>query len=96
MRIVWTLQAKEDLREIKAFIARDAPFTAVAFVQRLKRAVDDLQGFPGRGRVVPEIGKPEIRELIRGNYRIIYRFRQERVEILTVFHGDRLLTKDDL
>jgi len=73
MRIVWTLQAKEDLREIKTFIARDAPFSAVAFVRRLKRAVDDLKGFPERGRVVPEIGKPEIRELLRGNHRIICR-----------------------
>ncbi len=96
MRILWTLQAKEDLQEIKAFIARDAPFTAVAFIRRLKRAVDALRGFPERGRVVSEIGKPEIREILHGNFRIIYRFRQERVEILTVFHGARLLTKDDL
>ena len=96
MRILWTFQAKEDLREIKAFIARDAPFTAVAFVGRLKQAVAVLHGFPERGRIVPEIGKPEIREIFLGNFRIIYRFGKDRLEILTVFHGARLLTKDNL
>ena len=96
IRILWTFQAKDDLREIRRFIARDAPRTAIAFVWRLKIAVDRLKDFPGSGRVVPEIGKPEIREILRGDYRIIYRQRADRLEILTVFHGARLLTEDDL
>ncbi|HAK96977.1 MAG TPA: type II toxin-antitoxin system RelE/ParE family toxin [Planctomycetes bacterium] len=96
IRIVWTSQAKDDLREIRRFIARDAPRTALAFVWRLRVAVDRLADFPESGRVVPEIVKPEIRELIQGDYRIIYRQRMERVEILTVFHGARLLRGEDL
>lgn len=51
---------------------------------------------PGIGRVVPEIGEPTVREILRGMYRVIYRYRDERVEILTVFHGARLLSAQDL
>ena len=46
-----------------------------------------LIDFPQSGRIVPEIGDRSIREIILGNYRIIYRLRSEAVEILTVHHG---------
>jgi toxin ParE1/3/4 len=55
-----------------------------------------LADFPGSGRVVPEIGRMEIRELILGDYRIVYRHHVGRVEILTVFHGARLLSEESL
>ncbi len=41
-------------------------------------------------KIVPEIGRPEIREFLHGSYRIIYRARNDRIEILTVFHHARL------
>jgi plasmid stabilization system protein ParE len=90
-KIYWTRQAREDLREIRAFIARDAPLTAAAFIRRLRASVVRLRSFPQSGQVVPELGDEGIRELIRGHYRIIYRFRVDRVEILTVYHSSRLL-----
>jgi len=37
-----------------------------------------------------------IREVILGNYRIVYRTKQEFVEILTIYHGARLLNPRDL
>lgn len=52
--------------------------------------------FPLSGRVVPEINKQEIREVILGNYRIVYRFMVNEVEVLTVHHGAQLLTADKL
>jgi plasmid stabilization system protein ParE len=66
--ILWTRQAKDDLREIKKFIARDAPRTARAFVWKLKIAVEQLSSFPESGRQVPELGRPSIREIVRGDY----------------------------
>jgi plasmid stabilization system protein ParE len=55
-------------------------------------AVERLKTFPESGRVVPELSDPLYRELIMGSYRIVYRLRPgESVEILTVFHGARLL-----
>ena len=90
-KIYWTRQSREDLRGIRAFIARDAPATASAFVRRLRESVDRLRTFPESGQVVSELGREDIREILRGNYRIIYRCRPDRVDILTVYHSARLL-----
>ena len=48
------------------------------------------------GRIVPEIGSFNIRELIEGNYRIVYRYSREKIEILTVFEGHKLLKEEDI
>ena len=55
------------------------------------QAVERLAHLPRIGRVVPEINDTAIREIILGNYRIIYRLHTELAEILTVYHGARLL-----
>ena len=94
-KVHWTRQARNDLKEIRTFIAQDAPFTASAFVRRLRTSVDRLHAFPESGQIVLEIGDPAIREVIRGNYRIIYRIRSNRVDILTVFHSARLLDETE-
>ena len=96
LRVVWTAQAREDLHAIKAFIARDAPATATAFIRGIRLSVGQLRGFPESGGVVPEVADPRIRELIHGNYRVVYRVTDERVEILTVFHSARMLDRSDL
>jgi toxin ParE1/3/4 len=53
-------------------------------------AVERLEAYPLSGRVVPEVGDDTLREVLHGNYRIVYRVRTELVEIVTVFHGARL------
>jgi plasmid stabilization system protein ParE len=95
IKIVWTRQSREDLREIRAFIAKDAPATASAFIRRLRDSVDRLRSFPYSGQVVPELGRDDIREVLRGNYRIIYRILPIRVEILAVYHGAQLLDESE-
>jgi len=93
-RIVWTRQSRQDVEAIRAYIARDAPRTADAFVDRLIRSVDRLVQFPYSGSVVPETNREEIREIVHGNYRIIYRTRPDLVEIVTVYHAARLLDEE--
>ena len=95
-RIYWTRQSQEDLRQVRAFISRDAPATASAFVRRLRDSVNRLKEFPESGQVVPELGREDIRELLRGNYRIIYRVGQERIDVLAVYHSARLLDADSI
>jgi toxin ParE1/3/4 len=46
---------------------------------------------PRSGRETPELGKEDIREIIVGSYRVIYRIKAEQVQILTVHHGSRIL-----
>jgi plasmid stabilization system protein ParE len=53
--------------------------------------VERLGAFPESGRVVPELDKPEIREVIVRPYRIVYRRRPGLVEIATVFRSSRQL-----
>lgn len=76
---------------MREFIARDAPATASAFVRRLRESVNRLKEFPESGQVVPELGREDIREILRGTYRIIYRVGQDRIDILTVYHSAKLL-----
>jgi toxin ParE1/3/4 len=86
-RVVWTRQARRDLRNIRDFIATDAPLLADIVVGRLIAAVGRLQDFPLSGRVVPEVGREDVREVISSNFRIVYRLRETRVEVATVFHS---------
>jgi len=53
--------------------------------------VERLADFPNSGRVVPELKDPAIREILFGSYRIVYRVKGDLVEVLTVYHGARLL-----
>ena len=43
------------------------------------------------GRQVPEFGRKDLRELIVRNYRIVYHLTADRIEIVTVFEGHRLM-----
>ena len=47
--------------------------------------------YPRLGRVVPELGIENIREIILGGYRLIYRIQQDELQVVTVHHGARLL-----
>ena len=96
VEIRWTAQAADDLEAIAEFIASDSPHYASLFCIEVLAAVERLAIFPDRGRIVPEWSDPSIRELILGNYRIIYRRRGEIVELLSVYHSSRLLDPDIL
>ncbi len=50
-------------------------------------AVERLEEFPLSGRVVPEFGRRDIREVICGDYRIIYRVKRKQPEVISVRHG---------
>ena len=90
-QVTWTDQALDDLDAVCLFIARDSPQYAGVFAQRAFQVVGRLSEFPNSGRIVPEIGREDIREVIVQSYRIIYRVLQNaEVEILTVHHGTRL------
>lgn len=88
-QIIWSPQAIEDVEAIRAYVARDSPRYADLPVERLVSAVEGLKTDPLSGRVVPEVGDDTVREVIHGNYRMVYRVRSDLVEIVTVFHGAR-------
>jgi plasmid stabilization system protein ParE len=89
-QVVWSPQALEDVDAICGYVGRDAPRFAAVFAERIFAAVDDLKSFPRSGRMVPEIGRDDYREVIFQSYRIIYRLLGPDVEVVTVHHGARL------
>ena len=94
MKIVWSDRAIADLTEIRNYIAEDSEANAIAFLGRLFEAVETLETFPGQGRRVPEAPDlTKVRELLVGNYRIVYRKRSEWIEIVLVVHGRRDLSR---
>lgn len=90
-QVRWTPEAYDDLEAIFLFIARDSPEFAATFVDRIIRSTDRLASFPRSGRVVPEFDTENLRELLVGSYRIIYRIKDDYVHLLTIIHGARLL-----
>lgn len=61
------------------------------FASKIIDSVTRLEVFPESGRIVPELNDLKIREILLGNYRIIYRLTENLVEIITVYHSARLL-----
>jgi toxin ParE1/3/4 len=90
-RIKWTPQAADDLETIAAYIADDSPHYSRLFILKIISAIDRLERFPEIGRIVPECSDPAIRELLLGNYRVVYRLKSGFIEILTIYHSARLL-----
>lgn len=90
MTLLWTRRALADVHAIKQFIAKDSPHAAQLVTQRLVALADRLMLFPQSGRNVPEVADPQIREVVQGSYRIVYRLMDEQVHILTVHHAARL------
>ncbi len=91
VKLIWTEFAVEDLRLIHEYISRDSKRYADRFIEKLINRIDQLESFPKSGRVVPEFNLESIRELIEGNYRIIYKMSTCEVTIIRVHHAARQL-----
>ena len=97
VEIRWTNQALDDIDNIAEYIAKDSLKYAKIQTLRFFEATEILITKPKIGRIVPEIKKSTIRELILGNYRIIYKFLNiKRVDILAVHHSARKINKSKL
>lgn len=97
VKIVWTEISIEDLKEIFDYIADDSVRYASITAQKIYERTQELTNNPKVGRIVPEFNDTFIRELIEGNYRIIYRIKSEiQVDVLRVFHSARLLKKKSI
>lgn len=88
-RIVWTLEATINLEEILEYVRRDSELAARQLLAETLAAAESLGALSERGRVVPEIAEPAIREIFLRRRRLIYRVSDETVEILSVIHGAR-------
>lgn len=93
VKIVWTPLAISDLKIIHDYISTESPVYANRMIEKFIARVGLLNSFPESGRIVPEFGQKSIRELIEGNYRIVYKIHPDHIGITRVHHTARLLRK---
>jgi addiction module RelE/StbE family toxin len=91
VKVVWAEFALEDLKTIHDYISKDSKVYASRFVEKLISRVDQLETNPKSGRIVPEFNNETLRELIEGNYRIIYKTDSDFIGIVRVHHSARQL-----
>ena len=96
MEIEWSPLAIERVLEMAEYIALDKPDVARQWASDLFDSTEKLMEHPRLGRIVPEIQEDEYRELIEGNYRIIYLIGASKISVLTVRHGKQLLSIEEL
>ncbi|MFN3840416.1 MAG: type II toxin-antitoxin system RelE/ParE family toxin [Cyclobacteriaceae bacterium] len=90
VKLIWTDQAITDLGDIGDYIAENSEKYAKLTVKKLFERPDILKTYPQAGRIVPEKNEENLRELIEGNYRIIYEIvSADQINILTVYHSAR-------
>ncbi len=96
MIIIWSPLAIDRASEIAEYIALDKPLAAEKWINTIFSKVEDLELSPEIGRIVPEINNRQFRELIYGNYRIIYPVEKDQISILTIRHGKQILPIDEI
>ena len=89
--VIWRDSALDDIERIRLNIAQDSPGRAAEFVNRIFDASEQLALFPRSGRVVPNLDRPDVREIIVRPYRVIYRVDADAVRIYGVRHGAQRL-----
>jgi plasmid stabilization system protein ParE len=94
MKVYWTDRAKQRLKRIHDHIAKDSPFVAPQVVERIVRRSIQIGEFPQSGREVPEYQRDDVREILERPYRILYRIKPDRIDVITVMHYRQLLPSD--
>ena len=91
MKVLWTRTAIGHLASIHEYIARDSVRYAQRMVDRITSRSRQIAQYPKSGQVVPEYQDSSIREVVEGQYRVIYQVASTEVHVLAVIHGARLL-----
>ncbi len=85
-KVKWSDISKLRIIEIADFIALDAPDAADKWIEKILSKEDILKDNPKIGRIVPEIKDTSIRELIVGEYRLIYEISEKEIIVLTLIN----------
>ena len=88
-RVVWTDAALSALEDVLDYIGADSPPSARHVGEQAIAAADSLATLSERGRVVPEVGDPNVREIFVFRYRLMYELAPTEVRILAFVHGAR-------
>jgi len=87
VRLVWTLPARQDRREIREYIAADSPGAALALDVLIAKKAGRLVDHPGLGRPGRVAGTREL--VAHRNYLLVYDVVDDLVRVLRVMHAAR-------
>ncbi|RAI92218.1 type II toxin-antitoxin system RelE/ParE family toxin [Algoriphagus yeomjeoni] len=95
VRVNWTDQAVNDLKEIAEYISKDSKRYAKIQIQRIiRQRTHILKQFQLAGQKLEVFGDLNIRQLVEGSYVILYHVKVDnQVDILTVHHSSRDLNQ---
>ena len=97
MRVVWAPRALARVAEAVEYIAADYPSAAVTWIDGLFERVALLREQPLQGRQLPEGRRSDLREVLYGRHRVVYRvYSADELHVLTVKHQRQRLTMEDL
>jgi toxin ParE1/3/4 len=94
--IVWSSEARRSLRAIRRFIAQDSEFYAARMVARIIERVERAASSPGQGHIVHEYPEEALKEVHESPYRIIYRFSELELRVVTIVHFKQQLERKRL
>jgi plasmid stabilization system protein ParE len=94
MKVLWTQTAIGHLAAIHHCIAQDSPPYARRMVDRITARISQMDGSPNSGQRVPAHEDPNIRSLIEGPYRVLYKLDAGGVQVLALLHASRELPAD--
>ncbi len=89
--LIWSNRSLGHLDEICDYIGETSDAQAKAFASRIFKVAESLKRLPLSGWVVEKYNDPEIRETLSGKHRVVYRYRDDTVEILMIVRGARML-----
>ena len=84
LEVEWTNQALDKIEQISEFISLDSSSAATKWAELIFSKEMVLIDSPKIGRKVPEYKDESIREIIVGNYRLVYRIKEKCISIITV------------
>lgn len=86
--IRWSPRAKSRLLGCMRYIAEESQDwpTVINWRDRVYAAVEPLNEFPESGSIVRELNRADIRQVIVGDYRVIYRVKRKTPEVISVRH----------
>jgi len=87
--VIWSWRARDGLDEAVAYIANDSSAHALDFLEHVLTTAESLDQFAERGRIVPELNKPHVRELFVYRYRLVYEVSRSMTTVLGFLHGAR-------
>lgn len=90
VEVIWTQRATEEITNIAEYIEQYSVNYASIIVKKLYNKVSVLKQFPKIGRLIPEMQDERYREVIEGNYRIMYEMLDDEVILIQrVLHTSR-------